>query len=322
MIIFPLPKIYLDTNHLINISRVNIGASLGSAEKYREDYIYINKCIQEAKCAIVFNLSSPLEWVEGNATEQTARQIASIFDKAECIYQAAADTIIYAVETLKECKRIEPSISFPEILELQYLERGSYYTSAEAIIQQHVPSYSFGTIKKPNFPKNVPVMSIKDHAIEALRWSKKNPDICEERIKGYNETLQKDFSLAGDNFKGLSKREIIGWLKRFIQIDKILEEVASPRTNIDDLLNKIDISKCPAINLNIRIRENLIRNKCKPEDNDCDDFIYLPIIPYADISLIEKDMSDRILQVDQSMKTKLFRKPSDAANAIRKFFKQ
>ncbi|GAI71479.1 unnamed protein product, partial [marine sediment metagenome] len=70
--------------------------------------------------------------------------------------------------------------------------------------------------------------------------------------------------------------------------------------NIDDLLDAIDISRCPAT-----------------EKNDCDDFIYLPIIPYADISLIETWLS---LQAEEKMKTRVFRKPRDAANALMNIF--
>jgi len=318
MIILP-PKLYLDTNHLINISIIHKGLSLGSSEKYRKNYIFINRCIQEAKCALVFNFHAPLEWVKGRATEESALQLATIFDKAECLYQAESDTYIYASEVLEECKRVDPSVSFPELPILHYLQKGSQYTPAQTIIEQHVPDYDFGSTDKSSFPDHVPVVSISTHVIETLRWSKENPDVCEERINGYNEALLQDNTEAGDHFDGFSKKHIIGWLKRFVQIDKILR-IACPNTNIDDLLYAIDISRCPATHLNLIIREYLVRVKCQPKNNDCDDFIYLPIIPYADISLIEKWLSKRILQAEEKMKTRVFRKPRDAANAIMKVF--
>jgi len=318
MIILP-PKLYLDTNHLVNISKIHRGLSLGSSEKYRKNYIFINRCIQEAKCALVFNFHAPLEWVEGRATEESALQLASIFDKAECLYQAESDTYIYASEVLEECKRVDPSVSFPELPILHYLQRGSQYTPAQTIIARNVPDYHFGSTDKSSFPDHVPVVSISTHVIDTLRWSKKNPDVCEERINGHNEAQLQDNTEAGDHFDGFLKKDIIGWLKRFVQIDKILR-IASPKANIDDLLDAIDISRCPATHLNLIIRKYLVRVKWQPEKNDCDDFIYLPIIPYADISLIETWLSKRILQAEEKMKTRVFRKPRDAANALMNVF--
>ena len=105
-------------------------------------------------------------------------------------------------------------------------------------------------------------------------------------------------------------------------ISLLLGQAPSPKANIDGLLGAIDISRCPATHLNLRIRENLIRKKCQPDDNDCDDFIYLPVIPYADISLIEKRLSGWILQVEEKMRTRVFCKPPDAADALMKVFER
>lgn len=320
MIISP-PKLYLDTNHLVHISKIHRGISLGPSEMYRNNYIFINKCIQEATCALVFNFHAPLEWVEGKATEESALHLASIFDKAECLYQSESDTFIYASEVLEECKRVDPSVSFPELPILHYLQKGSQYTPAQTIIAQNVPDYDFGSTDKSCFPDHVPVVSISTHATETLRWKEKNLEVYEERIKGYNETLLQDIKLAGDDFVNFSQEQIVGWLKRFLQIDKILR-VAIPKANIDGLLGAIDISRCPATHLNLRIRENLIQKKYQPEGNDCDDFIYLPVIPYADISLIERRLSGWILQAEKKMKTKVFCKPPDAANTLAKVFER
>jgi hypothetical protein len=318
MIISP-PKLYLDTNHLVNISKIHRGLSLDSSEIYRKDYIFIDNCIQDGRCALVFNFHAPLEWVEGRATEESALQLASIFDKAECLYGLETDTFIYASEVLEECKRVDSSVSFPELPILHYLQKGSQYTPAQTIIAQHVPDYDFGSTDKSSFPDHVPVVSIRTHATETLHWKEKNPEVYEERIKGYSETLLQDIKLARDDFVSFSQEQIVGWLKRFLQIDKILR-VASPKANIDGLLGAIDISRCPATHLNLRIRESLIQNKWEPKENDCDDFIYLPVIPYAYISLIETWLSKRILQAEEKMKTRVFCKPPDAADALMNVF--
>ncbi len=319
MIILP-PKLYLDTNHIVQVSKIHRGLPLGSSEMYRDDYIYINKCIQEAATALIFNFHAPLEWVEGKATEKSALQLASIFDKAECIYQLESDTFIYLSEVLEECKRLDASVVFPKLPILHYLQKGSQYTPAHSTISKLVSDYNFGSIDKSTFPDHVPVVSISEHVIETLRWKEKNPEVFEERIKGHNETLTQDVEFAGDDFVGFSQEQIIDWMKRFLQIHKILR-VASPKANIDALLGRIDITNCPATYLYIRIRENLIRRRYRPEENDCDDFIYLPAIPYADFSLIEKRFAGWILQAEGELKASVFCRPIDAANAVVEYLK-
>lgn len=312
------PKLYLDTNHIVQVSKIHRGLPLGSSEMYRDDYIFINKCIQEAASALIFNFHAPLEWVEGRATEESALQLASIFDKAECIYQLESDNYIYLSELLEECKRLDASVVFPKLPILHYLQKGSQYTPAETTISKHVSEYSFGSTDKSTFPDYVPVVSISEHVRETLRWTQKNPDVCKERIKGHNETVRQDIEYAGDVFIGFSQDQIVGWMKRFLQIDKVLR-VASPRADIDALLAKIDITKCRATYLYIRIRENLIRRRYRSEENDCDDFIYLPAIPYADFSLIERRFAGWILQAKEDLKARVFCRPMDAANAVAEY---
>ena len=150
---------------------------------YRKDYIFINNCIQDGRCALIFNFSAPLEWVERKATEESALHLARIFDKAECLYQAESDTFIYASEVLGECKRVDPSVSFPELPVLCYLQKGSQYTPAQTVIAQHVPDYDFGSTDKSSFPDHVPVVQSVTMSLKLYAGRKRIPEVYEKRMK-------------------------------------------------------------------------------------------------------------------------------------------
>jgi len=316
MIALP-PKLYLDTNHLINIARIRGGDSLGSSEKYRHDYIFIYKCIRDAACAIVFNFFSPLEWIEGEATEESALQLASIFDTAECIYQLEADVFIYLSEVLDECRRLNSKITLPLFSPWMYLQKDSQYTPAHTVIAKHIPDYHFGSPsgKTPVFPDHVPVLPIAEHVREVVQWQKQHLEVVQERINGHNETLLQDAEFAGDDFSHFTREQVVGWMKRFLQIDKVLKAI-SPDTDIDTLLPRVNLENCPATRLYMSIRENLVRRKYRPQRNDCDDFIYLPAVPYADFSLIERTLAGWILQTDSRWQQQVFHRPTDLADAL------
>lgn len=252
------PKLYLDTCHLVNITRIREGSSLGSSEKYRKDYVYITKCIRDGMCTLVFNPYAPLEWVEGKATEESALQIAKIFDQAKCIYQSEADTHIYASELLMQCKKIDPVISFPDLHVMHYLERSGSYTPVHTIIAQNVPDYDFGQKDRSKFPDKVPVVSISEHVIESFRLAERNPKLYQRRGSDFKYAFEQTKEQAEKDFTHLPKHAIIDWMKRFLQIDKILK-AAKCKTVVEELLNRVDITKCTAVNLYVKIWENLIR---------------------------------------------------------------
>lgn len=52
--------------------------------------------------------------------------------------------------------------------------------------------------------------------------------------------------------------------------------------------------------------------------NDVDDYMFIPIVPYADVVLIETKFKNNIIQADNSLKTKVFCKVGNALDALNK----
>ena len=76
------PKLYLDTNHLINIAKLRGRKALPS-EKFTQAYREIDEYIGTGVCGIIFNPDTPLDWADGRATREAARQIAAVIGSAK-----------------------------------------------------------------------------------------------------------------------------------------------------------------------------------------------------------------------------------------------
>jgi len=54
-----------------------------------------------------------------------------------------------------------------------------------------------------------------------------------------------------------------------------------------------------------------------PEENDVDDYIFLSIIPYADLVLMEKNLCGYILWADSDLKSKVFSHTGDFLDVLK-----
>jgi hypothetical protein len=167
--------------------------------------------------------------------------------------------------------------------------------------------------KKEGTPTEVQIVSVRQWVEETVRWKEKNPEIYQQRIEGFNAGLSEDIERKEECFAD-PQRYQKGWIKGFLKVDRILKAF-NPQVGIDvdGLLDRIDVGRCPAVNLYWKVREKRMRSGNPPEDNDVDDYMFLPVIPYADIVLTERNLRAFILQADETLQSKVFYR---AANAV------
>jgi len=82
------PKIYLDTNHLVEIVRARKSRS-------RSVYSVIHSHLRTGNLGIIFNTAAPLEWVDGNATLDSAKELAAVLDTAPLQYEIEQDSFVF-----------------------------------------------------------------------------------------------------------------------------------------------------------------------------------------------------------------------------------
>lgn len=312
------PEIYLDTNHLINIAKLRKGQRLQS-QKTEENY----RCIDEyIKCcgALIFNPYAALEWVERNATIESASEIASVVDSAKLKYMLDADYLVYTHEVLDQCCKQDRKLKVPHLPQvLQNISDNSMFLSSLGILTTQVPDYleeSQGEKFQRNghIPVEIPIVSVREWVTETFGWKEKNPEIYQERIDGFRTSLSEDIARKDEYFHD-HERYRRDWIKRLLKVDRILRAF-NPGLDVDDILGKIDIENCPAITLYWTVREKRMRSSLPPNDNDVDDYGYIPVIPYSDIVLIERQLCGFMHQTDKSLESKVFSRVGGALNAL------
>jgi len=311
------PRIYLDTNHLINIAKVRKGNKPQPASS-EEDYRNIDKFIKSCGC-LIFNPYAALEWVEGRATIDSAREIAAVVDSAKVKYVFEADYIVYTREILDQCHQQGQDIRIPDFPILQKLSDNESISSVLGMLATKVPDY-LEEDKLERFKQNgkipidIPVVSVREWVEETLNWKEKNPKTYQGRVDDFKSSLLEDINRKDEYFNDRQQYRK-DWIKRLLKVDKILKAF-NPGVDVDGILEKIDMKKCPAVSLYWEIREKRMRSGNPPKDNDVDDYGYIPVIPYADIVLIEKNLREFIFQADNNLKTKVFSKVSEALGAL------
>jgi hypothetical protein len=281
-------------------------------------YRYIDKGIK-TYYGIVFNPSAALEWIEGKATLASASQIAAVIDSAKLKYVLEADTFVYTREILDQCHQQDQNIQVPDFPILQNLSDNSTLSSAAGILAS-VPGYLKENQrerfeKQIPFPTKVPTFSAQTWIDETFKWKQKNPETCQERIDGFKAALSEDIKRQNEYFADPQQYRK-DWIKRYLKIDKILK-VLNPEIDIDGILGSIDITKCPAVKLYWNVREKRMKSCNPPQDNDVDDYAFLPVVPYADIILTERNLRAFILQADSNLESKVFAKATEAVETLK-----
>jgi len=312
------PKIYLDTNHLINIAKVRKGQQSQPSHS-EDDYRRIDECIKSF-CGLIFNPYAALEWVDGNATEESASDIASVVDSGRIKYMIEADYLVYTQEVLAQCQKQKSDIRMPNLPPvLQNISDNSTFQSTLGILIRDVPDYleknKLEQIqRKGKLPITVPALSAGEWTKETFKWKEANEKIYQERVAGFKDSLSEDIARQDEYFSNPEQYRR-DWIKRLLKIDKILTTF-NPGINVDAILEQIHIENCLAITLYWSVREKRMKSGHSPNDNDVDDYMYIPVIPYADVVLIEKQLRAFVLQADKSLESKVFTRVSDAINAL------
>lgn len=312
------PKIYLDTNHLSYIANIRKGQKLNDGLS-EDAYRYIDNGLK-SHYGLIFNPYAAIEWIEGKATIVSVSEKATVVDSAKLKYVLEGDILVYTREILDQCHQQNQNIQVSDFPIFQNLSDNSQLSSALGVLISHVPDYLGENQRKRfekqmPFPTKVPTFSAQQWVGETFKWKQKNPEICQERINGFKAALSEDIKRQNEYFADPQQYRK-DWMKRYLKIDKILKSL-NPEIDIDGILGSIDITKCPAVKLYWNVREKRMKSGNPPQDNDVDDYTFLPVVPYADIVLTERNLRAFILQADRNLESKVFAKTTEAVEALK-----
>ncbi|MHC4166778.1 MAG: hypothetical protein ACYSWQ_07465 [Planctomycetota bacterium] len=315
------PKVYLDTCHLIIIADMRKGKKLppGQSEDcYRRLDGYIR-----SYCGLIFNPVATMDWVGGRATQESIGEIAVVVNSANLKYVALdADFFVYTREILDQCCKQDTNITTPDLPPvLQNMSDNNTIRSPVGILANQVPDYFSKELNERTqidggLPTEEPVFTVQEWAKGIFEQRKANPQDYQKRIDCFKRCLSEDIERKDEYFRD-RKRYRKDWIKRFLKIDRILRAF-NPGCDVDAILQKIDIEDCPAVTLYWTVREKRMRSGNPPKDNDVDDYMLLPVVPYADLVLTDNNLREFILQADRNLGSKVFSEVSDALNALEK----
>jgi hypothetical protein len=119
--------------------------------------------------------------------------------------------------------------------------------------------------------------------------------------------------------KRFGVEDAVGWMKRFVKIDRVFAKFAA-KADVDAILSRIDLERCPATQLFLKAREKRVQASSQMiKDNDVDDWMYLPVVPYADVILSERNLAHYMRQADPSVDEKVTSDPNRAVLMLEKW---
>jgi len=253
------------------------------------------------------------------ATRETAAQIAAVVDSAKLKYMIEADTFVFTREVLDECRRHNTGIKVPDFPALQNLSDSDELISVIGVLATQVPGYldedEMKRVQtKGEIPTKIPAYPVQEWVKQTFLWKEKNRKTYQERINGFKAGMTEDIERKNEYFANRTRYQN-GWIKGHLKIDRILRAF-NPGIDVDDVLPKIDVKYCRAVDLYWKVREKRMKSGNPPNDNDVDDYLFLPIVLYADIILTDRNLRAFILQADKTLESKVFHNASDAAQAL------
>ncbi len=306
-VIRPL-RLFLDTNHLVNLTHLRQGRTLRGVhlDERAEAYRTIDEWMLTGRCVPVFCETMAYEWVR-QKDPNAPGQIAAIFDTAMCAKRVLADPLIFIVEAMKECQRVAPGLGFPNC------EVVGDFDPNRALIgwfNTHWPEKNEAPTvawKRVRFDDNRRVA----FAVEAVAEEVRRNDLRDVALAGELHRLKQTRATqrelgASDAILQKVRR---GWLKTALLLDQVLRSM-DPAVDTEAILARVRLEACPALLLSVDAYWAYAKANASPKDGDFVDLTMFAVLPYVDVALIENRMHDFVRQVRKTeYADRVFRDP-------------
>ena len=307
------PRIYLDTNHLIGITKARQSASASA-------YSTIDSYLRKGCFGIIFSPAAPFDWVDGKATIESAKEIAEVVDSARLQYEIDKDSFVFLHEIQSELRRLEPDIRLPDFDVLFLRDISKAAPRALSVLKNMVPGFfDEGELIDPDceYPNEIPFSTVAEHVERAYLCKTERPAMYQERVDGHKAAYQHDLeAIAGRHIKSLTSADHLGWMKRFVRVDRVVAAF-NPDLPVDELLSRVNLTKCPAVNLFLKAHLARVKAGQAVRDNDVDDWMIVHIVPFADVVLTERNLTHFIRQADPTLRGRVTHDPEEAIEILR-----
>lgn len=309
--------LFLDTNHVINIGRIRAGGELrGKPDPARvAAYRQIGEWIKTGLFIPLFCETMAFEWMRMES-DAAAMRAAAVLDSAICVKKVLPDPLVYIVEAMNECKRMEPSIDYTRHAAVCDMKFGG-----ELVLwfTKHWP-------EKADHPAAVPGTGRPDEQFTVVGFVqavtphfRRTPDNWRIALEGETIRLKTTHETIARSGGSKCPPEVARrhFLRSALWLDRVLASCA-PKSDVDALLRGIEWSACPALDLYFTSYWNYAKANSVPKQGDFIDLTMFPTLAYTDVGLIENRMHEILRQSRREWDgTRVFRDPAQLVDAIR-----
>lgn len=297
-IIQPL-RVFFDTNHLVNLVHLRRGQTLrgGHGEERVAAYRTLDDWLTTGRCVPLFYEPMTYEWIR-QRSETGAREIAAFLDSAITVKRVLPDPLVFVVEALNEAQRIEPRLGFPgfEVVR-EFMFDGDlveWFNEHWPHEDEHATMLGHPAARSEKVTVGGFVDALAAHVRAGEDPWKVALDGSRYALTQTRETQRKHGSKGKltDGFRRF-------WLKSAQRLDEVIRRMA-PDLDADDLLARIDLDACPALQLHLDAYWSYAKATEEPKAGDFVDLTMFAVLAYADVALIENRMQEFARQARRS----------------------
>jgi hypothetical protein len=271
-------RVFIDTGHLINLVDVGLEREVRnqSAERTRS-YQRLLELVKSGYCVPLFYEPSAYEWVHGNSL-QRALEIAAVLDSAVRVKRVLHDPVVFLVEAMLECKRLDPRVPFPNVAVVDDLGRGNELGAW----------FRAGWPEEDEHPQMTPIVVERQDGrptvgglVRALHGIvNQSPDMWQIALDGERTALEGTRA----TLKRLGGRgplpEVVRrhWLRTAHLLDQVLKRIA-PECDADALIAGLNLHACPSIQLKLDAYWSYAKANEAPKPHDMIDLMMFAALP-------------------------------------------
>lgn len=309
--LFLPPRIFLDTNHLVELTRLARGENrIAQAAPRRAAYGTLLQMMGSGVVTVLTVFDQAFEW--GRRHLQDAQQLAAFLDHLSSLLDVAPQDVTFFVEAVEELRRLSGELVVPEAIPTLVVPLsecgkamgffGRYYRGPFADeIHERIGAYRVASVAD-----RVRASTAARHAEDTLfpHWqinAERHADVTRAQLKREHRRMPDH-----------ARRD---WLTRQYGLDVLLRETMAA-TRVTDLLAEMQTSRMRSFDVYADVYLRFLKGSAQLSENDFGDLVIVHASVYSDFALIEKHFAELIGQAATSMRPRVFSDPVRFVDAV------
>lgn len=298
-------RVYVDTNHLINLTRIRCGKTRYIPSTRIAAYRRLNSWLVQGFVRLVYSRAIAIEWCEGVRSHPDGwsglADIARLFEDSHrvCgVWEVDFDRATYAAEALF-------ALGLGETLDLSPLiwRRGDGWSNAWKL-RTYFDEWSGADCETPS-PEQFPTFR---EELFALTQALERGEIdAQERIDGWREAHRQTRETARQ-FRTIDARFLHAFLEHQLSLSEAIQRI-DPECDGRERIRAIQPAQCPILWTYLRAVWMYAKEKEATKVNDADDWGQAHAAVLADATLTERALASYLTAANPSIRERVIFDP-------------